>query len=120
MQKMTAAQFIARKPKSKYGACRAKRKELTFHSKREAAYYDKLVNDQKNGVIAFFLMQVPFRLPGNKKYLVDFMTFTIPKGQEAGWADVEYIDVKGFMTPMSQLKIDQVEELYKIKIKIVK
>lgn len=111
---MTAAQFIARKPKSKYGACRAKRKELNFHSKREAAYYDKLMKDKEAGIISFFLMQVPFHLPGQRKYLLDFMVITqVP-------FFIEYIDVKGFMTPMSQLKIDQVEELYGIKIKIVK
>ena len=114
---MTAAQFIARKPKSKYGATRTKRKELTFHSKREAAYYDKLLHDQEAGIISFFLMQVPFRLPGNKKYLLDFMTiYTNPRGVST----IRYIDVKGFMTPMSKLKIDQVEEIYKITIEIAK
>ena len=114
---MTAAQFLAKKKRSKYGAVRAKRNEITFHSKREAAYYDKLLNDQKEGKINFFLMQVPFRLPGNTKYLLDFMTFRTT--HHVNYL-VEYIDVKGFMTPVSKMKIAQVEELYGIKIDIVK
>ena len=114
---LTAAQFLAKKKRSKYGATRAKRGELNFHSKREAAYYDKLVNDQKEGKISFFLMQVPFQLPGKTKYLLDFMTF-----RTTHYVNylIEYIDVKGFMTPMSKMKIAQVEDIYKIKIDIVK
>lgn len=113
---LTAAQFLAKKKRSKYGAKRAKRNDITFHSKREAAYYDKLVNDQKEGKISFFLMQVPFRLPGNIKYLLDFMVIK----ETLGLCQIVYIDVKGFMTPLSKMKIAQVEELYKIRIEIVK
>lgn len=114
---MTAAQFLAKKKRPKYGATRTKRSGINFHSKREAAFYDKLVNDQKEGKINFFLMQVPFQLPGNTKYLLDFMTFRT--AHHVNYL-VEYIDVKGFMTPVSKIKIAQVEEIYGVKIQIVK
>lgn len=57
-------------------------------------------------------MQVPLRLPANIKYLVDFQVF-YPDGT------VRYIDIKGVMTPLSSLKIKQVEAIYPIKIEIL-
>lgn len=115
---LTAKQFLSLNPKrNKYGSVRTKRKELTFHSKREAAYYDELLKQKEAGEISYFLMQVPFLLPGNRKYLLDFMVVT---QNSAGYCYVDYIDVKGFMTPMSKMKIDQVEDIYKIKIRIIK
>jgi hypothetical protein len=68
---------------------------------------------QESGVIRYFLQQVPIRLPGSIKYVVDFQVF-YPDGS------VEYIDVKGMQTQMFKLKKKQVEALYPITIKIVK
>ena len=83
-----------------------------FPSKLEWAYYKHLQMLQKAGEVLFFLRQVPFHLAAGK-YLCDFQVF-----YDDGL--VEFIDVKGFMTPMSKFKIKEVEALYPIKIKIVK
>ena len=102
------------KIKHKYGAKPTERDGIKFASKAESKYYEKLKLLQKNGDILFFLRQTPFHLPGNVKYLVDFVEF---------WAsgDVVFTDVKGFFTPISSLKIKQVEDCYfPVKINIVK
>lgn len=99
--------------KHKYGAKPTEKDGIKFASKAESKYYEKLKILQKNGDILFFLRQVPFHLSGNTKYLVDFVEF---------WksGDVVFTDVKGFFTPMSKLKVAQVEDLYHpVKINIV-
>lgn len=102
-----------KKGKHKYNAVRCESKDgVKFPSKLEKTYYDRLVQAQKQEDIQYFLQQVPFRLPGNVKYIVDFMVM------KENFL-IEFIDVKGKMTPMSILKIKQVESLYPIKIKIV-
>lgn len=86
---------------------------IRFDSKAEARYYEKLLLAQKSGDLLFFLRQVPFHLPGKTKYVVDFVEF---------WNDgeVKFTDVKGMETQTFKLKLRQVEELYPIKINIVK
>lgn len=82
-----------------------------YDSKLEAKYAQKLEILKKSGEIIFFLRQVPFDLPGNVKYRVDFVEF---------WdnGEVIFTDCKGMDTPVSTLKIKQVEDLYPIKINI--
>lgn len=84
-----------------------------FGSKLEAKYYRKLKHMQENGPLVFFLRQCPFHLPGNTKYVVDFVEFW-----ENG--DVIFTDVKGVETESFKLKCKMVEDLYPIKINIVK
>lgn len=98
--------------RSKYHSIRTSVDGKDFHSKLEARYYQKLLTQRSNGKIRYFLQQVPFILPGNVKYRVDFQVFNDD-------GSVEYIDCKGFPTPVSSLKIKQVEDLYPVKIKIV-
>lgn len=58
-------------------------------------------------------MQVPFHLPGNVIYRVDFMEFHND-------GTVHFVDVKGMETNTFILKKKQVEELYApIKIETV-
>jgi len=97
----------------KFHAVRCEQDDIKFSSKSERAFYNKLKILQKSGEVEFFLMQVPFRLPGNTKYVVDFQVF---------YSDgtVSFIDVKGMTTPMFIMKKKQVEELYPIKIEVVK
>lgn len=97
---------------NKYKAKPAKRKEKRFDSQAEARYYDRLVIEQDNGRVDFFLRQVPFDLPGGVKYRADFMVF---------YSDgaVKIIDVKGVETAGFKLKKKQVEELYPVEIEIV-
>lgn len=98
---------------SKLGNVRTKRDGFTFDSKKEARYYDELVLRYKAGEVAFFLCQVPFRLPGGVTYRVDFVIF------ETG-GTVRFIDVKGFETETFKIKKKIVEATYPVEIEVVK
>lgn len=89
----------------KYRAFPVEYDGIRFASKKEGAYYLNLKMLQKQGDILFFLRQVPFHLPGNTKYLLDFLVF---------WSDgtVRAIDTKGYKTSEYKLKKRQVEALY--------
>ena len=101
------------KKKHKYNAKPCTSKEgIRFPSTLEKTYFDRLIEAKQKNQISFFLRQVPFQLPGNTKYIVDFLLY-YPDDE------IVFVDVKGKMTPMSILKIKQVEALYPIKIKIV-
>lgn len=95
--------------KHKFNAKPVECDNIKFSSKKEAAYYKKLIILQKNGEVLFFLRQVPFHLTGGVKYVSDFVVF---------WAnsDVTIVDVKGMKNAMYILKKKQVEALYPIKI----
>jgi len=82
---------------------------IRFHSKKEANRYKDLVLLRQAGHVLFFLRQVPFDLPGNTKYLADFLVF---------WSDgsVTVEDVKGYRTSEYKLKRRQVQQLYPIQI----
>jgi hypothetical protein len=99
--------------KHKFNAIRTEIDSKKFPSKLEANYYGQLKIRQSIGDIVFFLRQVGFELPGNVKYLVDFMVFYAN-------GEIEFIDTKGKDTPLSIAKRKMVEDVYPIKIKIVK
>ena len=101
------------KVRHKFGAIRCERDEKKFPSKLERSYYDQLKLRQKAGDVLFFLRQIPFDLPGKTKYLCDYQVFLAD-------GNVEFVEVKGKDTPIGQLKIKQVEELYPITIKMVR
>ena len=82
---------------------------IKFHSKKEARYFLELVCRQKAGEVKYFFRQVPIRLPGNTKYIVDFQEFHAD-------GSVHYIDVKGKKTPAYIKNKKQVEALYPIII----
>lgn len=102
------------KPRHKFGAIKSERDGMTFSSKLEAHYYDKLKADVKSSQpkVAFFLRQVPFHMPGGAKYVSDFMVFYLD-------GSCEIIDCKGIDTPLSKTKRKMVESLYPVTIKIV-
>ena len=104
--------------KHKYGAIRCEMDGIKFGSKLEKSYYQKLKILQASGEILFFLRQTPFHLPGEVRYVIDFVEFWAPKDGDQG--DVIFTEVKGFMTAMAKLKIAQTESLYGIKINIVR
>jgi hypothetical protein len=81
----------------------------TFDSKAEAHYYTALKLKQQVGTIKYFLCQVPFLLPGNTKYTVDFMV-VYPNDR------IEYIDVKGMRTAEFIRAKKQVEAIYPVEI----
>ena len=78
---------------------------IKFASKLEAAYYVYLKGLKQSGAVVTFLRQVPFYLPGNPKYVCDFLVFYRDGG-------CDFIDVKGTITREFNLKRKLVEELY--------
>jgi len=105
------------KLKHKFGAKPCESDGIKFSSQLEKRYYHRLKRLQQAGEILFFLRQVPVHLPGNVRYVIDFVEFHAPKGDDQG--DVVFTEVKGFMTPMAKMKIAQAEELLGITINIV-
>lgn len=101
-----------RKKPSKYKAVKVVKREIKFDSKLEAAYYEHILMLERTKILSYHLRQVPFRLPGGVKYLVDFALF---------YSDgkVRYIDVKGVLTQTSNLKIKQVMDLYPVTIELM-
>lgn len=108
-----ATEVRKEKRKNKYNAQLTEYNGITYHSKAEANRASELDLLIKAEQVRFYIRQAPFDLPGNIKYLVDFIIF---------WSngDVTFEDVKGLMTPTSKLKIKQVEDLYGIKITLVR
>ena len=96
----------------KFGAVSCERDGKKFPSRLERRYYDSLEIRKKNGEVVFFLMQVPFHLPGGVKYVCDFQVFLSD-------GTVEFIDTKGRDTQMSIAKRKIVEDLYPVEIKII-
>lgn len=97
---------------SKYGNVITECDNIKFQSKKEAAYYRELCCRVHTGEVRFFLMQVPFRLKGGFKHLLDFMVIRADGG-------IEYTEVKGKDLPMGKMKRKMVEEEYKIRIEVV-
>lgn len=97
-----------RKP-SKFRSVITECDDIKFHSKKEARYYRELKARVHAGEVLYFLMQVPFLLPGNVRYRVDFMEV---------WRDggIHYVDVKGVRTETYKIKRRQVEALYPVRI----
>lgn len=84
-----------------------------FHSKLEFGYFQYLELLKKTGEVLFFLTQIPLRLPGGTKYVVDYLIFYTD-------GNIEFIDVKGAETDTFKIKKREIEAIYPIEIKIVK
>ncbi|NYT19242.1 MAG: DUF1064 domain-containing protein [Methanosarcinales archaeon] len=93
----------------KYKAKIAETDGIKFHSQKEDRRYSELKLLQKNGAIIFFLRQVPFDLPGNTRYFLDFMVFYTN-------GDIVCEDVKGYRTSQYIMKKKLVESQYPIDI----
>jgi len=83
-----------------------------YASKLEARYASLLEANVRSGELLFFLRQIPFDLDGGVIYRCDFVEF---------WknGEVVFTDVKGIATPISTLKIKQVESRYPVNIQII-
>jgi hypothetical protein len=101
--------------RSKYGNRAVVIDGIRFDSKAEAAYYELLEWMRLDGVLRppHFLLQVPFRLPGNITYRVDFQVFHVD-------GSVEFIDVKGVLTRTTLNKLKQVRALYHTTVRCVR
>lgn len=84
-----------------------------FASKLEFRFKQHLDLLIKNGEVIFYLMQVPVRMPGGTKLIVDFQIF---------YANgcVRFIDTKGIETDSFKIKKREVEAIYPFKIEVVK
>lgn len=98
-------QFI----RHKFNAKRTEAYGISFASKKEAAYYQTLCLRQKAGEVLFHLRQVPVHLPGNVRYVVDFLEFHAD-------GTCRFVDVKGMKTQQYKMKKRMVEALYPIEI----
>jgi hypothetical protein len=97
----------------KFGAKPTEYDGKRYASKREARFAAELDMLRRAGKVVMYLEQVPLRLPGKSKYVVDFVVF-----YDDG--TVRFVDVKGVETQMFRLKKRQVEELFPITIEVVK
>lgn len=68
-----------------------------YASKRESEYAKLLGERKAGGLILDWLEQVPVKLPGSIKYVVDFMIIN-PDGT------VRFVEIKGMATPEWKLK----------------
>lgn len=86
---------------------------IKFRSKAEARRYGELKLLRRAKEVKYFLMQVPFHLPGGVKYVCDFYVV---------WTDgkVTVEDVKGVQTPTFIMKRKMVEDLYPISITLIR
>ena len=114
MDRMTITEYKSQK-RNKYHAKPTIVDGQRFDSKLESERYRELKNLWQMGAISWFTRQVPFQLPGGIVYRADFLV--VSNHGEAQEVRVE--DCKGFMSPVSKLKIAQVESIYGIKIDII-
>lgn len=87
---------------------------IRFDSKKEARYYEQLKIRVATGEVSYFLMQVPLRLPGGTRYVVDFLVFFTDPDRAP-----EYVDVKGIQTKLFRVKKREVEHHYPIQISVL-
>ncbi len=123
-EKLTAKQWRStkQKKKNKYNSKATYYKGERFDSKLEAEYCKKLdiakkATYKKERVLKY-RRQVPYKIFSKKGFLL----FTYRLDFEVAYSDgrIEFIDTKGFLTPMSKMKIKAVEQEYNIEIKLVK
>ena len=95
---------------------------IRFASKRESRYYDVLLLRVRSGEVVQFLRQVPFHLPGQVRYVCDFLEFH-------GDGTVHFVDVKAWNEKKQEFYLTKefirnkkmVEQLYApIEIEVVK
>lgn len=104
-----------RKGFNKYRAKKTEYNEILYDSKKEAEFARKLDLTRKSigNTIIDIQRQIPFEIKVNGvkicKYVLDFLV----KHQDGS---IEYIDVKGFKTPVYRLKKKLVEAIYGITI----
>ena len=94
--------------RSKYNAVICEADNIKFRSKKERKRYLELKALQHAGE-CWFLRQVPFYLPGNVRYMLDFLVF---------WKDGRqtFEDTKGCRTDMYKMKKKMVEDLFPVRI----
>lgn len=87
--------------------------EIRFASKGEALLHEMLLFQQQQGIVSYFLRQVPFHLPGGVTYRLDFLVYYTD-------GRIRHLDFKGALTPIFILKKKQVEALYPVTIECIR
>lgn len=82
-----------------------------FDSKKEARHYETLKLLQEAGEVAWFIRQVPFHLPGNVRYVADFLVV-----RAVGMPVIHEVKSKATRTSIYVMKRKQVERLYSVEI----
>lgn len=100
-------------PRNKYGAVKTKVDHITFDSRAEAIRYQLNKMRIDSGELQYQLLQVPIRLPGGVKYVVDFIEVLAD-------GSMVYVDVKGKVTRPFKDKKKMVEDLYPVTIRCLK
>lgn len=103
--------------KSKYNNVKVTIDGIKFDSKAEATYYGQLKELEKSGIIKDFKRQIRYPLldkNGTKRlaYIPDFIITT-------NTGNVYYIDVKGVLTPATNIKIAYFQHVYGVKVHLV-
>lgn len=116
---MAVAFLPSKKKPNKFNASKTTVDNITFDSKREAAYYSELKIREKAGEVTGVEMQRPFALLGSNGTLMatfraDFCFWDNTAGR------FRCIDVKGFDTPVGKLKRKMMKGLLGIDVEIVK
>lgn len=98
----------------KLRAVRTTYNNKSYASKLEAAYAAHLDDLKKDGLILFYLEQVPFRFWDTSKYVLDFMVFTTD-------GEVKFIETKGKETAEFRRKMKLMKREYpQVDVIIVK
>lgn len=94
-----------RAPRHKFRAVPTETHGIKFGSKLEARVFEWLEAERLAGNVLGFLRQVPIHLPGNIRYVVDFLVF---------WTDgrCEFVEAKGMETPAYKMKIKLLTEAH--------
>ncbi len=90
---------------------------VVYASKKEALFAQEQDQRQKAGLIDFWLRQIPFPLPADYKYRLDFAIFKLVENTH--FYEIHWYEVKGYETQLGLLKRKQTEELYHILIEVI-
>lgn len=96
----------------KYNSVAVTTDGVRYASKKEARYAAELALRQKAGEVVFALTQIPIRLPGGTKLVIDFLEFRSD-------GTVHFIDTKGFETDAFKIKKREIEAVFPIQIETV-
>lgn len=86
---------------------------IRFPSKLEAKWYEHIKLKKLAGEVLFFLRQVPLHLSGGVRYVIDFVVFNVD-------GTCQFLEVKGYDTPMGKMKRKMAEAEYPITIEVLK
>ena len=97
--------------RNKYGNHPTTVDGMRFDSKSEARYYERLQLERKLGVVQWFITQVPFRLEGGVRFVVDFLV-----AYSDGRIELQDVKSKATITQVYRNKKKQLRERYGLEV----